>query len=141
VLAKTDLGSIGGLLNQLQQGGLAGQVGSWLGNGTNLPISVDQLRRALGERQLQQVADASGTPIDELLKMLTQHLPATVDSMSPDGTLQERAQGEGDEQQDAEQDDAKADDQSDTDDAPARSDDAGDGRSLADQAGLGDIKL
>ena len=43
VLSRTDLGSIGGLLQRLQQSGLGAQVASWLGNGQNLPISVDQL--------------------------------------------------------------------------------------------------
>jgi uncharacterized protein YidB (DUF937 family) len=114
VLGKTDLGSIGGLLQQLAQGGLDKQVGSWLGNGSNLPVSIDQLRNALGDRQLQQVSQASGTPIDDLLKMLTQHLPQTVDRMSPNGALEE--------------DDAGQDD-----DTPG-------GGSLADQAGLRDIK-
>ena len=47
VLANTDLGSLGGLLQQLQKSGLGPQVSSWLGNGANLPISVDQLRQAL----------------------------------------------------------------------------------------------
>ena len=48
VLAKTNLGNLQGLVNQLQQGGLGPQVQSWLGNGQNLPVSADQLRAALG---------------------------------------------------------------------------------------------
>ena len=37
VLGNTDLGSLGGLLDQLQKSGLGPQVSSWLGNGANLP--------------------------------------------------------------------------------------------------------
>ncbi len=44
VLGNTELGNVGGLLTKLQQGGLGGQVASWLGSGGNMPISVDQLR-------------------------------------------------------------------------------------------------
>ncbi len=116
LLTNTNLGSVGGLLQQLQQGGLGGQVASWLGNGANHAISSDQLRAALGNDHLQQMAQAAGLPIDKLLAMLSQQLPQTVDKMSPNGTLQEPDQSED-----------------------ATSDNAA-GGDLADQAGLGDIK-
>ena len=45
-LAKTNLGDMQGLVNQLQQGGLGAQVKSWLGNGSNMPVTADQLRAA-----------------------------------------------------------------------------------------------
>ena len=115
LLANTNLGSIGGLLQQLQQGGLGDQVSSWLGSGANHAISPDQLRSALGSEQLQQMAQASGLPLDKLLAMLSQQLPQTVDHLSPNGTLQEP-------------------DASDDSDSGSSS-----GGSLADQAGLGDV--
>lgn len=89
VLSRTDFGSVGGLLARLQEGGLDRQVASWLGNGSNLPISADQLRSVLGNQQLQQLARQTGLPIDNLLGTLSQHLPAAVDQMSPNGTLEE----------------------------------------------------
>jgi uncharacterized protein YidB (DUF937 family) len=117
LLGKTDLGSLGGLLAQLQQGGLGSQVSSWLSNGHNLPTSPDQLKAALGNEQLQQMARSAGLPVDALLAMLAQHLPATVDKMSPNGQLQES-------------------------DAPTPDSGAPDGdSSLADQGGLSDIKI
>jgi uncharacterized protein YidB (DUF937 family) len=116
LLANTNLGSVGGLLQQLQQGGLGGQVASWLGNGANHAISPDQLRSALGSEQLQQMAQAAGLPIDKLLAILAQQLPQTVDKMSPNGTLQEADQS----------DDAASDNAA--------------GGNLADQAGLGDVR-
>jgi uncharacterized protein YidB (DUF937 family) len=90
VLGKTDFGSIGGLIQQLQQSGLGAQVTSWLGNGENLPISVDQLKGALGGPQLRQLATQLGLPVDQLLGQLSQHLPGAVDHMSPHGTLEEQ---------------------------------------------------
>ncbi len=90
VLGKTDLGSIGGLLQQLQQSGLGPQVASWLGNGANLPVSVDQLKDALGDPHLRQLAAQLGLPVDQLLGQLSQHLPGAVDHMSPHGTLEEQ---------------------------------------------------
>jgi uncharacterized protein YidB (DUF937 family) len=90
VLANTDLGSLGGLLDQLQKSGLGAQVSSWLGNGANLPISVDQLRQALGDDTIRQIATSLGIPVDQLLGQLSQHLPAAVDKLSPNGTLEQQ---------------------------------------------------
>lgn len=112
LLGQTNLGSVGGLLSQLQQGGLGDQVSSWLGNGANAAISPDQLQNALGSDQVRQMAQSAGLPVDQLLAMLAQHLPGTIDKMSPSGTLQEP----------------------DGDDASEQG-----GGSLADQAGLGDV--
>src|SRR6185437_15877389 len=71
-LAKTNLGDMQGPVNQLQQGGLGDQVKSWLGNGSNMPVMADQLRAALGNDQVKQLAE---------------HVPAAVDQASPNGTL------------------------------------------------------
>jgi uncharacterized protein YidB (DUF937 family) len=90
ILANTDLGSVGGLLQQLQKSGLGPQVASWLGNGANLPVSVDQLRAALGNEQVRQLATSLGIPVDQLLGQLSQHLPAAIDHMSPNGTLEQQ---------------------------------------------------
>ena len=90
VLRNTDLGSVGGLLQQLQNSGLGTQVTSWLGNGANLLVSVDQLRAALGDERVRQLATSFGIPVDQLLGQLSQHLPAAVDQMSPHGTLEEQ---------------------------------------------------
>ena len=65
VLANTDLRSLGGLLEQLQKSGLGPQVSSWLGNGANLPISVDQLRQALGDDTIRQISQTLGLPVDQ----------------------------------------------------------------------------
>jgi uncharacterized protein YidB (DUF937 family) len=90
VLGNTDLGNLGGLLQQLQKSGLGPQVTSWLGNGANLPISVDQLRQALGDDTIRQLGTSLGIPVDQLLNQLSQHLPATVDKLSPNGTLEQQ---------------------------------------------------
>ena len=88
VLAKTNLGNLQGVVNQLQQGGLNDQVKSWLGNGANMQVSPEQLRAALGNEQVRQIAEHFGIPVDQALKLLAEHLPATVDQASPNGTLQ-----------------------------------------------------
>ena len=87
-LAKTNLGDLQGLVAKLQQGGLNDQVQSWLGNGTNLPVSADQLRAALGNQQVQELARHFGLPVDAAMKLLAEHLPTIVDQASPNGTSQ-----------------------------------------------------
>jgi len=86
-LSKTDLGDLNGIVAKLQQGGLGDQVSSWLGNGSNLPVSPDQLRAALGNQHVQQLAAQFGVPVEAALKLLSEHLPGTVDQASPNGSL------------------------------------------------------
>ncbi len=87
VLAKTNMGDLQGLVSKLQEGGLGAQVQSWLGNGSNMPVTADQLRAALGDEHVKQLAEQFGVPVDKVLGLLSEHLPQTVDQASPDGTL------------------------------------------------------
>lgn len=88
VMQNTELGSVGGLLSKLQEAGLDKQVASWLSNGRNLPVDPAQLRDALGNKQLQELARSLGLPVDQALEVLSKHLPDTVDKMSPQGVLE-----------------------------------------------------
>ncbi len=80
-------GGLHGLLDQLRDGGLAEMVQSWVGTGANQPVSPAQLNAALGEQQVGQLAGAAGMAPQQLLGMLSQHLPGLVDQLSPDGEL------------------------------------------------------
>ena len=88
LLAKTNLGSLQGLVDELQQNGLGDQVKSWLSNGANMHVTPDQIRAALGSDQVKQIAQHLGVPADEALKMLAEHLPGVVDQASPNGKIQ-----------------------------------------------------
>jgi uncharacterized protein YidB (DUF937 family) len=87
ILGQTQYKDLNGLVAALQKGGLNAQVQSWLGPGSNLPISEDQLKAVLGNTQLQEFARHLGLPVDETLKNLSQYLPDIVDKASPNGTL------------------------------------------------------
>jgi uncharacterized protein YidB (DUF937 family) len=91
-LAKTNLGNLQGLVEQLQQGGLGTQVQSWLSNGVNIAVTPEQIQAALGNEQVKQMAEHFGIPVDAALKMLAEHLPAVVDQASPNGTVEQPAQ-------------------------------------------------
>lgn len=87
VLAKTGFGDLQTVVAQLEESGLGSEVQSWLGNGSNLPVSPDQLRSALGDERVQEIAQHLGLPVDGALKLLAEHLPAAVNQASPDGTV------------------------------------------------------
>ena len=88
-LQQTKFGSLQGLVDHLRQGGLDQQVQSWLSNGANLPVTADQLRSALGDEHVRQLAQQAGLPVDKLLDLLSRHLPEAVDQASPNGKLEE----------------------------------------------------
>jgi uncharacterized protein YidB (DUF937 family) len=80
-------GGMGGMMEHLAANGLAEHVAAWAG-GSNLPISADQLRDALGNEQVQQMAGAAGQPAEDFLKALSDHLStngATAPSDDSDG--------------------------------------------------------
>ncbi len=89
-LAKMNLGDLEGLVEQLQKGGLDEQVRSWLSSGANLPVTADQIRAALGNEKVKELAERFGLPVDSTLKLLTEQLPSTVDRASPHGKLQSK---------------------------------------------------
>jgi uncharacterized protein YidB (DUF937 family) len=78
-------GGFQGLVTKLQQGGLGDQVQSWIGHGTNQPVSADQVAQALGQDQVQKLADQSGVSPDEISQHLAEVLPRAVDHATPDG--------------------------------------------------------
>lgn len=86
-LAKTGLGDLQGLVNQLQQGGLGAQVQSWLGDGQNAPVDPELLKGALDNEHIQQLAQHFGVDPDTALKMLAEHLPTAVDQARQQGTV------------------------------------------------------
>jgi uncharacterized protein YidB (DUF937 family) len=84
-LQKT--GGLQGVLDKLHQAGLDKEVESWISNGRNLPVTADQLRSALNDKQLQQIARSMGLPVDQALEVIAKYLPQAVDQASPDGKL------------------------------------------------------
>jgi uncharacterized protein YidB (DUF937 family) len=80
-------GGLGDLLRQLQQNGHGEAANSWVGPGANKPVSPGDLANALGADQINSLMSQTGLSRDELLTGLSQHLPAVVDHLTPDGRL------------------------------------------------------
>ena len=78
-------GGLGGLMAKFQQSGLGDVVASWISSGQNMPVSADQLRGALGDDTLGQLARQAGASQSDVLGQLTQLLPQVVDQLTPQG--------------------------------------------------------
>jgi uncharacterized protein YidB (DUF937 family) len=78
---------LAGLVQQLSAGGLGQQVQSWVGTGTNMPVSGDQIQQALGSDKIQQLAQRVGMDPGALSGALSQLLPHVVDRLTPAGHL------------------------------------------------------
>lgn len=92
-------GGVQGLTSMLQQNGLGGAVQSWIGTGSNQPVSADQLGQALqggGMGNLvQEAASKLGVDPSTVLSGLSQVLPHAVDHLTPDGQVPAAGQGGG----------------------------------------------
>jgi uncharacterized protein YidB (DUF937 family) len=88
LIANQGQGGLGGLLAQLQQGGLGDAVASWVGTGQNLPVSPDQLSQALGPDTIGAIAQQLGLSHGDAAGQLSQVLPQVVDKLTPNGQLQ-----------------------------------------------------
>jgi len=80
-------GGLPGIISKLQQGGLGSQANSWVGTGQNMPVSGDQLSRALGAGNLGQLAQQFGLSHGDASSGLAQMLPQIIDQMTPHGQV------------------------------------------------------
>jgi uncharacterized protein YidB (DUF937 family) len=79
-------GGVQGIVAQLQQQGLGNTVKSWVGNGSNEPISPDQVHQAFGADTIKDLAAKIGLSPQELAAKLSAFLPQAVDKLTPMGT-------------------------------------------------------
>lgn len=80
-------GGVQGIVSQLEQQGLGDTVRSWVGTGSNLPISADQLQKAFGNGTLQELAAKVGLDPQTLAQKLSQALPHAIDHLTPGGAV------------------------------------------------------
>ena len=78
-------GGLQGVLDKFNAAGLTEHVQSWLGDGTNLPISAEQLEAVLGSGPISAIAEKLGVPSDQVSSKLAEILPGMVDHASPEG--------------------------------------------------------
>jgi uncharacterized protein YidB (DUF937 family) len=81
-------GGVQGIVAQLEQQGLGATARSWVGTGSNQPISADQLHQVFGgSGVIAQLAQKAGINPQDLATKLSQALPAAIDKLTPGGTI------------------------------------------------------
>jgi len=80
-------GGLSGILSKLQQGGLAEAAASWVGTGTNQPVSADALGGALGPDLMGMVAKQLGGNTQQAAGTLADLLPGLIDKLTPQGQV------------------------------------------------------
>ena len=80
-------GGLGQLVDQFRRNGYGNQVDSWIGPGANQQIAPHQLGEALGPDTVDELAQQTGLPPDQVLSELSQELPDALDQFTPDGRM------------------------------------------------------
>ena len=80
-------GGLAGLVERFQQAGLGNVLQSWIGTGTNLPISGEQLASVLGQGTLSQLGSQVGAAPADVAQQLSHLLPGLVDQLTPQGQV------------------------------------------------------
>jgi uncharacterized protein YidB (DUF937 family) len=78
---------VGNTVQDLERSGHGEIARSWVGRGPNRPISPEKLEAALGEDGIKDLMQQTGMERDDLLAMLSEHLPRVIDHLTPEGRL------------------------------------------------------
>ena len=81
------VGGIDGLKQKFEQAGLGEVAQSWIGTGSNKSVSPDQVKDALGQQQVEQIASEAGVSTDDAAAGLSKVLPDAVDQVTPSGQV------------------------------------------------------
>lgn len=90
------VGGLEGLLSKARSAGLESTVLSWISTGTNQTISPGQMADVLGANTVQAAADKLGFGAQQLLPLLAQFFPVIIDKLTPNGRIEQGANGSAD---------------------------------------------
>ena len=80
-------GGLGELVKKFQQTGQGQVAQSWIGTGSNRAVAPEDLEKAIGADTLDALSQRTGIPRDRILAELREHLPGTVDTLTPEGRI------------------------------------------------------
>lgn len=80
-------GGLQGIVSHLQSQGLEDTVRSWVGSGSNQPISAAQITQVFGSDTIRNLAAKAGIDPQEIAQKLAQALPKSIDNLTPGGTI------------------------------------------------------
>lgn len=76
-----------GLIKRFDECGMSDVLHSWIGRGSNLPISPDDVQRVLGSETIEDIAQQVGLSERVTADRLSQMLPFVVNKLTPHGKL------------------------------------------------------
>ena len=80
-------GGLSGILSKLQQNGLGDAAASWVGTGSNQPVSPDALGGALGPDLMDMIARQLGGSREQAAGTMADLLPGLIDRLTPQGQV------------------------------------------------------
>lgn len=78
-------GGLPALAQQFEQQGLGHLVQSWVGPGSNLPVTAEEIHKVLGSTQVQELAAKYGVNPQVIAQKLSEILPGAVSQMAAAG--------------------------------------------------------
>jgi uncharacterized protein YidB (DUF937 family) len=87
-------GGVSGLAQQFEQKGLGGTISGWISNGSNPPISGEQVIQVLGRDQILAIASKAGLTEDQVTAGISKLLPVVINHLTPGGAATAQTPGE-----------------------------------------------
>jgi uncharacterized protein YidB (DUF937 family) len=85
-------GGITALIDKFDAVGLGDKARSWVGDGSKESVSGAEVRQALGEEQVDQIAEKASMPPDKASEGLASILPDTVSKLTPGGKIPDQSE-------------------------------------------------
>jgi uncharacterized protein YidB (DUF937 family) len=90
----TQSGGVNGLAQQFEQKGLGGLMSGWIGNGTNPPITAEQIIQVVGQDKIAEIASKVGLSEPQVADGMAKLLPVMINHLTPNGTAPNPGAGE-----------------------------------------------
>ncbi len=74
-------------MSNARTSGLSAQADSWVGTGENARVGANEVRQAVGDDTVAELAQNAGISHDEAAEVLARIMPQVVRGLSPDGQL------------------------------------------------------
>ena len=87
VIGMLKSGGLQKLISGFQAKGMGDKADSWVAPGKNKPVSGAEMKVALGEQEVQQVAQQAGISEDEAADVLAKVVPEVVNNLTPNGQV------------------------------------------------------
>lgn len=86
-LHRPETGGLQGLILKFEKAGLGPQIQSWIGTGKPLPITPDEVTRALRSEEIAELATKAGVSTEQASRQISELLPQAIKHFAPDAKL------------------------------------------------------